>query len=196
MKNVCVYSSSSNTLDKSYYKAAEDLGELLAKSGFNIVYGGSCVGTMYSVAAAAKRNGAKIYGVMPEKLYGFGVNSDECDEFYLTKTMRERKAKLDELSDYVIATAGGFGTLEEISEMIVQKQLGYNDKPIVFLNTNGFYDKLFEFFDDIIDGQFAKTTAKDIYYRAATPKDAVDYLMKYRPSGKKVKPEDIYTAVK
>ena len=84
MKKVCVYSSSSNTLDKAYYKDAELLGELLAKNGFGIVYGGSCVGTMDVVANTAKQNGSKIIGVMPEKLCSFGVASDYCDEFYKT----------------------------------------------------------------------------------------------------------------
>ena len=195
-KRVCVYSSSSDTLNKVFYDDAELLGKLLAGAGFDLVYGGSCVGTMYSVASSAKRFGSKIYGVMPEKLYGFGVHSEECDEFYLTKSMRERKAKLDELSDSVIAMPGGFGTLEEVSEMIVQKQLGYNNKPIVFLNTNGFFNKLFEFFDNIIDGEFAKDTARELYFAANTPQGAVDYLINYKSSDKEIRPEDIYTAVK
>lgn len=192
-KCVCVYCSSSNTLDKSYYENAEILGKLLAENGFDIVYGGSCVGTMHIVANTAKKHGSKIIGVMPEKLCGFGVASDYCDEFYKTKDMRTRKQKLDEVSDAVVAMAGGFGTLEEVSEMIVQKQLGYNNKPIVFLNTNGFYDKLFEFFDNIIAQQFAKTTAKDLYYNAKTPQDVVDYLLNYKPIEKTVLPKDIYT---
>lgn len=192
-KNICVFCSSSNTLDKTYYDAAHILGELLAKSGFNLVYGGSSVGTMYTIAKSAKANGAKIYGVMPEKLYGFGVHSDECDEFFLTDNMRDRKAKLDELSNGVIAMAGGFGTLEEVSEIICHKQLGYHNKPIIFLNTNGFFDNLLLFFDRIVKDSFAKNTAKDIFYVADTPQDAVNYLMSYDYSEKEIKPEDIYT---
>ena len=87
------------------------------------------------------------------------------------------KAKMDELSDAVIALAGGFGTLEEISEMIVQKQLGYNNKPIVILNTNGFYNKLIDFFDTIIFENFALESTKELYYVASTPKEVVDYLI-------------------
>lgn len=195
-KRVCVFCSSSDTLDKSYYDDATLLGELMAKSGLDLVYGGSSVGTMYSVAKSAKKYGSKVYGVMPEKLFGFGVHSDKCDEFFLTPDMRSRKAKLDELSDAIIAMAGGFGTLEEVSEMIVQRQLGYNNKPIVFLNTNGFYNNLLRFFDDIIEHSFAKNTAKDIYFVANTPQEAVDYLVNYKPSEKEITPEDIYTAVK
>ena len=192
---VCVFCSSSNTLDKKYYKDAEELGKLLAKSGFDLVYGGSSVGTMYSIAKSAKAYGSKIYGVMPEKLYGFGVHSEECDEFYLTKEMRSRKRKLDELSDAVIAMAGGFGTLEEVSEILCHKQLGYNNKPIIFLNTNGFFKDLTKFFDNIISESFAKNTARELYYIAETPLDAVEYLINYKYEDKTVNPEDIYTAV-
>ena len=126
-KNICVFASSSNYLDKIYYKDAQLLGELIGKSGYNIVYGGSRLGLMYACSDAVKQNGGKIYGVMPKRLADLGcANPNDCDEFVLTEGMRERKAMLDSLSDAVIALAGGFGTLEELSEMIVQKQLGYN----------------------------------------------------------------------
>ena len=194
-KNICVFCSSSNTLDKVFYEDAEILGELLAKHGFNLVYGGSNIGTMYSVAKTVKENGGKVYGVMPERLYGFNVHSTECDEFFITKDMRDRKSKLDELSDGVIAMAGGFGTLEEVSEIICHKQLGYHNKPIIFLNTEGFYDNLLKFFDKICEKSFARESAKDIFYVANTPQDAVNYLLNYDYVEKEVKPEEIYTTI-
>ncbi len=192
-KNICVFCSSSNTLDKKYYEDAEALGELLGQAGFNLVYGGSNVGTMYSIAKSAKQNNAKIYGVMPKKLHSFGVYSEECDEYYLTDNMRNRKAKLDELSDGVIAMAGGFGTLDEVAEIIVQKQLGYNNKPIVFLNTNNFFDNLKNFFDNIISQSFAKNSADKLYYFANSPKEVVNYLLGYDYKEIEVTPDDIYT---
>ena len=142
IKRVCVFASSCNYLDKSYYKTAAEFGKLLAKSGFDMVYGGSSLGLMWACAEQVKLNGKQIIGVMPEKLYNMGVFTDSCVNLTVTPCMRSRKAKMDELSDAVVALAGGFGTLEELSEMIVQKQLGYNNKPIIILNTNGFYDKL------------------------------------------------------
>lgn len=111
----------------------------------NMVYGGSSLGLMWACAEQVKKNGGQIIGVMPERLHNIGVYTDECVELFVTPCMRSRKAKMDELSDAVVALAGGFGTLEELSEMIVQKQLGYNQKAVVILNTNGFYDKLIEF---------------------------------------------------
>jgi len=180
MRNICVFASSSQKLDEIYYKDAAKLGELLGKNGMNIVYGGSRLGMMYACASKVKEFGGNIIGIMPQRLYdmGFG-NEEDCKEFILTSGMRERKAKMDEMSDGVIALAGGFGTLEEISEMIVQKQLGYNKKPIIFLNTNGFYDNLIKFFDTIISSNFAKESTKSLYFLASTPENAVEYLMSY-----------------
>ncbi len=193
--NVCVFSSSSSTLAPIYYEHARVLGELLGKNNMNLVYGGSKVGTMYEIAKSAKENGSKIIGVMPEKLYNFGVSWDKCDEFYLTKDMRSRKAKLDECSDCVIAMAGGFGTLEELSEMFVQKQLGYNNKPIIFLNTNGFYDNLLKFYDEIIKKSFAKESARDLYFVANNPQEAINYILNYDFKEVKLTMEDIYTKI-
>ena len=180
IKNVCVFASSSNKLGEEYYKAASELGHLLGKNGMNIVYGGSRLGAMYACPSAVKLSGGDIIGVMPQKIYDFGVgNPEDCAEFYLTEGMRERKAKMDELSDAVIALAGGFGTLEEISEMIVQKQLGYNSKPIIILNTGGFYNSLLGFFNNIIDENFAVRSAETLYYVASSPQEAVNYLQSY-----------------
>lgn len=183
MKNICVFASSSNLLSATFYRDAELLGELLGQNDYNIVYGGSRLGLMYACAKNVKLNGGKVYAVMPQKLCDLGVaNQDDCDEFFLTAGMRERKAKMDEISDAVIALPGGFGTLEEISEMIVQKQLGYNNKPIVLLNTDNFYSDLIKFFDSIIENNFAKRNSKDLYYLAETPQQAIEFLKSYIPN--------------
>lgn len=191
-KCVCVFASSCNFLDKSYYKAACEFGDLLGKSGFDMVYGGSSLGLMWACAEKVKENGSQITGVMPEKLHNMGVHTDECVELFVTPCMRSRKAKMDELSDAVVALPGGFGTLEELSEMIVQKQLGYNNKPIVLLNINGFYNKLVDFFDEIIEQNFARDEAKNLYYLADTPLEAVEYLKNYVPENLAVTKEHIY----
>lgn len=181
IKNICVFASASNDLAEVYYKDAQQLGMLIAHKGYGIVYGGSRRGLMYACAGAVKQAGGKVYGIMPEKLAKVGLaNPDDCDEFYITKGMRERKAKLDELSDAVIAIAGGFGTLEEISEMIAQKQLGYSNKPIVILNTNSLYDPLVKFFESIINQGFADKELRKIYYVAYSPEDALSYIENYR----------------
>lgn len=181
IKNICVYSSSSNALDEIYYKEARLLGELMGKAGFNLVYGGSVLGTMGANAKAVKEHGGKVFGVIPEKLHKICAQNEGCDELHVTECMRSRKEKLDTLSDALIALAGGFGTLEELSEMIVQKQLGYNDKAIVILNTNGFYDNLLKFFDEIIRQDFANSDMSELLFVAKTPEDAINYLKAYKP---------------
>lgn len=192
IKKVCVFASSCNYLEEIYYKSASELGELLAKNDFEMVYGGSCLGLMWACAEQVKNNNSKIYGVMPKKLYEMGVYTDECVDLTVTEGMRERKALMDELSDAVIALPGGFGTLEELAEMIVQKQLGYNQKPIIFLNTNGFYDKLIEFFDEMMLKKFARSDASNLYFIANSPNDAIKYLKNYKVADYKIGKAEIY----
>lgn len=192
IKSVCIFASSSNYLEKIYYDEASLLGKLLAENGFEMVYGGSRLGLMWACAGALKQGGGKLHGVMPEKLNDCGVSAEICDEFYLTEGMRERKAKMDEISDAVIALPGGFGTLEEVSEIIVQKQLCYNNKAIIFLNTHGFYNKLIEFMDEIISQKFANKAAKDLYYVADTPEQAVEYLKNYKSADRVFNRDTVY----
>lgn len=188
VKNICVFASASNDLAEVYYKDAQKLGILIAQSGYGLVYGGSRRGLMYACAGAAKQAGGKVYGIMPEKLANVGLaNPEDCDEFYITEGMRERKAKLDELSDAVIAIAGGFGTLEEISEMITQKQLGYSNKPIVIMNTNGLYDPLVQFFENVINQGFADAELRKVYHIADTPEAAINYIKNYHSENAYVK---------
>ena len=186
IKNICIFCSASDFLDKKYYKDAKELGKLIGQNGYNVVYGGSTLGMMWECASEVKANGGKIFGVMPQRLVDLGCRTDNCDEFFLADGMRDRKAKMDEISDAVIALAGGFGTLDEFAEMFVQKQLGYTKKPIVILNTNGYYNKLLEFFEQIVHEHFANEYArKNILYIAQTPQEAIDYINNY------VEPENV-----
>ncbi len=181
-KRVCIFASSSNFLNEIYYEEVGELGRLLGKAGFDVVYGGSNLGLMWTCVQSAKHEGAKVFGVIPEKLHNIlGAEcSSICDELHVTDTMRSRKAKLDEISDAVVAVPGGFGTLEELSEMIVQKQLGYNSKPIIIFNPNNFYDKLIEFFNQMVNEHFANESTKELYYVAKNAQEIVDYLISYK----------------
>lgn len=192
INRVCIFASSSDYLDEVYYEEAKKLGQMLADCNIDMVYGGSRLGIMWACAGTFKQSGGKLIGVMPEKLNDCGVSAKICDEFFLTEGMRERKAKMDELSDAVIALPGGFGTLEEVSEIIVQKQLCYNNKAIVFLNINGFYDKLIEFLDDIILKKFAGKDSANLYYVANSVDDAVVYLKNYVPANRIFDKDVIY----
>ena len=180
IKTICIFASSSSDIERIYFKEAYTLGIEIAQNGYNIVYGGSCLGLMGEVTQAAKLRGSEVTGIMPEKLYNLGIESGNCTKFILTKGMRERKAKMDELSDAVIALPGGFGTLEELAEMIVQKQLGYNNKPIVILNINNYYENLISFFNSAIEKNFAPKISSELYFMANTPKEAVEYIQNYK----------------
>ena len=179
ISKICVFASSCNEIDNKYFKAACQLGVEIAKNHYDIVYGGSNLGLMGEVTQSARTHGSEVIGVMPEKLYNLGIHPGECSKFILTKGMRERKAKMDELSQAVIALSGGLGTLEELSEMLVQKQLGYCNKPIVVLNTDGFYDELIAFFNKIVNEKFASKETKNIYFHTNSPIEALEYINNY-----------------
>lgn len=179
-EKICVFASSSNKIGEVYFKAAKELGKLIAENNYDLVYGAGCVGTMFSVASSAKYYGAKIYGVIPEKLNNIGVDWKECDEFIVTECMSTRKRKMRDLSDAFIAVPGGFGTFEEVLEVITLKQLGYHAKPIIFLNTNDYYSNLFEQFNTMFKQDFAKKVNENLYYVAKTPKEAIKCIKNYQ----------------
>ena len=179
--NICVFSSSSNAIDDAYVNEAIDLARLIGQSKYCLINGGSNVGTMDVVTREANNHGAKTIGIIPEKLRDFNLASVHAHEIIVSGDMMERKAKMRELSDAFIALAGGFGTLEEILEVITLKQLGYHHQAIVFINTNGFYDDLFRQFEKSFHEKFAKESYRKLYYIAENARDAMNYLQQYQP---------------
>ena len=178
-KNICVYCSSSNIVDPVFFKAANELGALMANKGHTLVYGGGCVGLMGEVAKSVHHHKGKVIGIIPEGLRHKEVCYEQSDELIVTKDMRDRKAIMDERSDAVITLPGGFGTLEEILEMITSRQLGFHNKPLVIVNINGFYDPLIELFEHIYEHKFANTELRISYHVASNVKDAVEYIEQY-----------------
>lgn len=179
--NICVFSSSSNAIAQVYVDEAIDLAQRIGQSNFCLINGGSNVGLMDVITREAGKNGAKTIGVIPEKLRDYNLASVHAHEIIVSGDMMERKAKMRELSDSFIALAGGFGTLEEILEVITLKQLGYHHKAIVFINTNGFYDDLFRQFEKSYEEKFAKESYRKLYFIAKNTSEAMDYLMNYQP---------------
>lgn len=179
--NICVFSSSSNAIAQVYVDEAIGLARLIGQSNFCLINGGSNVGLMDVITREAGKNGAKTIGVIPEKLRDYNLASIHAHEIIVSGDMMERKAKMRELSDSFIALAGGFGTLEEILEVITLKQLGYNHKAIVFINTNGFYDDLFRQFEKSYEEKFAKENYRKLYFVAKNASEAMYYLVNYQP---------------
>lgn len=179
--NICVYSSSSNAISDIYVSEAIDLARLIGKSNFCLINGGSNVGTMDIITREAGKHGAKTIGVIPEKLRDFNLASVHAHEIIVSCDMMERKAKMRDLSDSFIALAGGFGTLEEILEVITLKQLGYHTKAIVFINTNGFYNDLFMQFEKFYEEKFAKENYRKLFFIAENAREAMNYIQTYKP---------------
>ena len=179
-KNICVFCSSSDILDPMYNILAKNLAELIVREKNNLIFGGSNVGTMRILAENVKKNGGKAIGVIPQKIVDNDLACKFLDKLIVTKDMYSRKAKMAEISDAFIALPGGFGTLEELTEVITHKQLAYHSSPIVILNINGFYDNLLAFFEVLYKEFFAKEVYKTLYHITTSAEETIEYINNYK----------------
>jgi uncharacterized protein (TIGR00730 family) len=181
MKTICVYCSSSNRVPGPYMDAARELAAAIVREGYGLVYGGADAGIMGLIAMEVHRLGGHVTGVIPQKLADKGLAWDGADECVVTTDMRERKRVMEERADAFIALPGGFGTLEELFEIITLKQLQYHNKAIVLLNACGFYDSLLELCARIFKENFAKPEFEARYHIAPDADDAFAYVSAYVP---------------
>ena len=179
--NICVFSSSSNAINEVYFHEAEQLGKLIANGNHTLINGGANVGLMEAVTIAASVAGGKTIGIIPEKLIGRSLASENSHEVIITPDMHNRKVRMRDISDAFIALPGGFGTLEEILEVITLRQLEYHTKPIVFINTNNFFDNLFKQFEVSYNEMFAKDIYRELYFVAQNAEEAMEYIVNYVP---------------
>jgi uncharacterized protein (TIGR00730 family) len=156
MQSVCVFCGSSMGNKPEYRLVAETLGSTLAAQGIRLVYGGSNVGLMRVVADAALQNGGEVVGVMPHGLISKEIVHNGISSLHSVKTMAERKAMMVDLSDAFIPLPGGWGTLDELSEILTFNQLRISDKPLGLLNTAGYFDHLLRFFDHGVTEGFVR----------------------------------------
>jgi uncharacterized protein (TIGR00730 family) len=170
-KLLCVYCASSDRLDSKYYAAAEELGREMVRHGWGLVYGGGKTGTMGAVARAVTRAGGRVVGVIPEFMKARELAYHEADELVTVTTMRERKLEMELRADAFVTLPGGWGTLEEIMEILTLRQLDVVRKPCVILNQDGFYDPLLQLFERMLHERFFKTSNLALYRVAATPAD-------------------------
>ncbi len=178
---ICVFSSSSNAIDPVYINEAVQLSQLIGQHKMTLVNGGANVGLMETVLKEVVTAGGQTIGILPEKLNGHKLASEYAQKLIISKDMMERKSIMRELSDAFVALPGGFGTLEEILEVITLKQLDYHNKAIVFVNTNGFYNHLFQQFERSYEENFAKTSYRELYFIANNSEQAINYLKSYTP---------------
>ena len=154
--SVCVYSASSTKIDAVYFQAAETLGRLFAEHHIRLINGAGSIGLMCSVADAVLKNGGEVTGVIPRFMVEQNWHHTGLTELIEVESMHERKQKMANLSDGIIALPGGCGTLEELLEIITWKQLGLYLNPIIILNTNRFFDPLLEMLEKAIDENFMR----------------------------------------
>jgi uncharacterized protein (TIGR00730 family) len=162
MKRIAVYCGSNQGTRPEYAAAAQELGTLLAREKIEIVYGGGMVGLMGIVADAALKNGGHVIGVIPEKLVLKEVVHEKLPDLRIVKTMHERKALMAELADGFIALPGGYGTFEELFEVLAWSQLGWHQKPFGLLDSAGFYRPLIEFLDHTRDEGFIRPQHREL----------------------------------
>lgn len=153
---ICVFCGSSTGLDPVFTNAASELGNLMARNGMSLVYGGANRGLMGILADTMLEWSAKVYGVIPEMLIQKEVAHKYLTQQYVVSGMHERKALMSELSDAFIILPGGFGTMDELFESITWSQLGIHDKPIVMLNINGYFDNLLLWIENAVKSGFVQ----------------------------------------
>ena len=174
--SVCVYSASSTKINPVYFKAAEELGSLLAEHHIRLINGAGSIGLMCAVADAVLKNGGEVTGVIPRFMVEQNWHHTGLTELIEVESMHERKQKMANLSDGIVALPGGCGTLEELLEIITWKQLGLYLNPIVILNTNGYFDPLLAMLQRAVDENFMREQHGAIWHVASTPQEAIDLI--------------------
>lgn len=181
MKRIAVYCGSSSGSDKIFADKAFETGKLLAQNNIELVYGGAKVGLMGAVADGVLANDGKATGVLPHFLAEKELQHIRLTEIIFVETMHERKAKMSELSDGFIALPGGFGTMEELFEMLTWAQLSLHKKPIGILNINGYYDSLVEFILTMYENGFLKEEYLDLLIVSENVQDLLQQMKDYQP---------------
>lgn len=175
--NITIYSASSGQVPTTYIKAAQDLGRLIAINHHTLINGAGRTGLMGACADACIEQGGEAIGVIPQFMIEQGWQHKGMSQLIVTKDMHQRKEKMAQMSDACIALAGGVGTLEELLEIITWKQLGLYLKPIIILNTDGYYNPLLEQLQHAIDEHFMRKQHADIWHVAHTPEEAINLAL-------------------
>lgn len=181
MKRICVYCGSNPGLKDDYRQAATLLGNTLADRGLGLVYGGASVGVMGAVADGVLERGGEVIGVIPHALATLEVAHSGLTQLRVVGSMHERKAQMAELSDGFVALPGGWGTLEELFEMLTWAQLGFHTKPCGLLNISNYYDQLHAFLEHTIEQQFVREEYRPMMIMETTAEALLDRFETYDP---------------
>ena len=176
IKTITIYAAASSRIYPVYFDAAAKLGKLLAENSITCVNGGGIKGLMAAISDAVLENGGNVCGVIPQFMYDNGWVHPGVQEVVVTQDMHSRKKTMAEKSDACIALPGGVGTLDELFEIITWKQLGLYKKPVVILNTAGYYDNLLAMLDRADSENFIHSTSV-VWHVADTPEEAIDFII-------------------
>ncbi|KAG6679546.1 hypothetical protein I3842_14G137700 [Carya illinoinensis] len=180
-QRVCVFCGSNSGNRKIFSDAALDLGRELAERKMDLVYGGGSVGLMGLVSQTAFDGGCHVLGVIPTTLIPFEISGHAVGEVLIVSDMHERKAEMARRADAFVALPGGYGTMEELLEMITWSQLGIHDKPVGLLNIDGYYDCLLGLFDKGVEEGFINPSARNIIISAKTARELIQRMEEYIP---------------
>ena len=178
---ICVFCGSSMGLRDEYRLAARNLGNFMAKQNIGLVYGGANVGLMKIIADTMLSANKEVIGIMPHKLVQKEVAHQNLTEMIIVETMAERKDKMVELSDGFIALPGGFGTFDELSEILTFNQLRISDKPLGILNTKGYFDQMLHFFDHAVNEGFVRKEHRENMMVSDNIEDLFIKMNAYKP---------------
>ncbi len=181
MKNVCVFCGANAGRNPIYAETTRQLAAKLAQRGDRIVYGGGCVGLMGVLADEMLRCGGYVVGVVPKFLKDHEVAHEGIQELLVTESMHERKAIMADRSDVVVALPGGFGSLDELFEILTWKQLHLHQKPVILLNTLGFYDHLLQLLNHMVTEGFLKSHNMGLLQVASSIEQLLEIVDSYEP---------------
>jgi uncharacterized protein (TIGR00730 family) len=180
VKSICVFCGSGTGNRPVFAEAAREWGRLMAEHGVQLVYGGSNIGLMGLVSAAARDGGSKVTGVIPQRIAERVPGQDGVD-MEVVPGMHERKARMYELADAFVSLPGGIGTLDETFEAWTWNQLGYHAKPVALLNVDGFYDALETFLDGVTERGFLKEAMRSSLIVESNPARLLERLEQWTP---------------
>jgi uncharacterized protein (TIGR00730 family) len=180
MQRICVFCGSQSGTNSVYQQAAEALGSLLVHHGYGLVYGGGHVGLMGSIADAVLRAGGEVLGVIPEAMVSRELAHTNVTHLYIVPSMHARKARMAELADAFIAMPGGYGTFEELFEIITWAQLGLHQKPIGLLNVAGYFDALIMMIEHAIAEGFIRAVHRQLIVVATQPAALLEALAQHK----------------
>ncbi len=182
MKSLCVYCGSNAGSKPIYSERAAALGDRLAKEGLRLIYGGGNVGLMGVVANAVLEAGGQVTGVIPKQLADWEVAHRGLTELEIVGSMHERKARMFDLADGFVTLPGGFGTLEEIFEMLTWRQLGIGNKPCAFLDVDGFYAPLIGMIDRMVEERFLHAEQRTDLWHGEDIGAMLQWMRDYQPA--------------